>query len=113
MNTFVILFRKTGPAPTDAERRQVGAEVAPWAQALNAAGHELVPHILAAQSARCGEPIADATPVTALLLLKARDLDEAARIAATHPGTRYGFALEVRPWSPPGVAATATSTAAV
>lgn len=105
MQTYVILFRKAGPAPTDAERRQVGAEVAPWAQALNAAGHELVPHILAAESAHCGEPVDAAPPVTALLLLKAHDFDEAARIAATHPGTRYGFALEVRPWASPGAPA--------
>ena len=40
-------------------------------------------------------------PVTALLFLDARDLDEATTIAASHPAKDYNVAMEVRPRSTP------------
>jgi hypothetical protein len=40
-------------------------------------------------------------PVTALLFLDARDLDEATAIAASHPAKDYNVAMEIRSWAPP------------
>jgi hypothetical protein len=114
MQDFVILFRQ-GPrqltAGELAERRQA---VAIWAREQNAAGHCLEPRILApealhpmASADSCADPRADpqaATggwPVTALLFLKAEDIEQAAAVAATHPGGAFGAAIEVRPWAPP------------
>lgn len=70
-------------------------------------GRELVPHILGSESAHRGAQASatdlGAWPVTALLLLQARDLDEAAEVAGSHPAVRYGAHIEVRPWGPPSV----------
>jgi hypothetical protein len=82
MKTFVTIFRQ-GPSPlTDTDKQRRSEETAVWARQQNAAGHKLLPHILAPESARRGPEIsaatqADAWPVTALLFLEARDLSEA------------------------------------
>jgi hypothetical protein len=111
MKTFVILFRQ-GPAPlTDADKQRRTEETAAWARQQNAAGHRLVPHILAPEGVhRARERSAtqaDARLVTALLFLEARDLSEAAQVAESHPALRYGASIEVRPWAPPTTAAPA------
>jgi len=104
MNTFVIIFRQGPRALSEAELKQRAEETSAWAQQHNGAGHQLVPHILAPESVLRGpqDPAAaQAWPVTALLLLQARDLDEAARVAEAHPALRYGAGVEVRAWAPP------------
>ena len=106
MKTFVIIFRQTPPTPTPEERQRVAAEVVAWAQQVNAAGHELDPRILGAEGVVRSEqgaaslPSAD-WPVTALLFLEAHDLEEATRIADSHPALRNRAVVEVRPWNPP------------
>ena len=110
MNTFVIIFRQ-GPrtlTPADIQRR--AQETSVWARRQNDAGHKLNPHILTPERERRGTEIADVTgidawPITALLLLEARDLAEAAKVAGEHPAVNYGANVEVRAWTPPAPAA--------
>lgn len=107
MNTFVILFRQ-GPHPlTDADKTRRQAAISRWAQEQNAAGHKLEPRSLAASLTRPGITVPDAVtgqwPVSALLFLEARDLDEATQVAASHPAKDYNAGMEVRPWAPPAV----------
>ncbi len=104
MNSFVIIFRQGPRTLSEAELKQRSEETSAWARQHNAAGHQLDPHILTPERAQRGpqDPAAaQAWPVTALLFLEARDLDEAARVAEAHPALRYGANVEVRPWAPP------------
>ena len=105
MNTFVIIFRQ-GRVVTDTDRQRSGEETAVWAGQQTVARHKLDPRILAPESVHRGpdrdlsEP-GDVRPITALLFLKATDLDEAVQIAERHPALRYGANVEVRRWAPP------------
>lgn len=107
MPTFVLIFRQPDGPLGAADILQRSRETRPWAQRLNAAGHKLAPHILAAEGqwigpdGGSGAPPAEGGPLTALLFLEARDLEEAVHIARSHPGVRYGASVEVRPWAPP------------
>lgn len=106
MKTFVIIFRQRPPEPTPEERQRTSGDVVAWAQQLNASGHKLQPHILTPESAVRGEEGVVSLPhgewpITALLFLEASDLDEATRIAQSHPALRNRAAVEIRPWNPP------------
>ena len=111
MHPFVIIFRQGPRTLTDTEKRARSAETTIWARRQNDAGHALEPRILAPErvlggtSCQAGaagtQPDADASLVTALLFLEARDLREAAQVAESHPALRYGAAIEVRPWASP------------
>lgn len=107
MKTFVLIFRQATSRPrTDAERQRLAEEMGPWARRQNDAGHKLDPRILAPEKAHRGSQIspdatAEAWPVTALMFLEAHDLSAATAIAESHPGLRYGAAVEVRPWAAP------------
>jgi hypothetical protein len=106
MDTFVIIFRQGPRTLTPADIQQRTQETSVWARRQNDAGHKLKPHILTPARERRGAEIGDvagidAWPVTALLLLEARDLAEAARIAGEHPAIAYGANVEVRTWMPP------------
>lgn len=108
MHPFVIIFRQGPRTLTDAEKRARSAETTIWARRQNDAGHQLEPRILAPErilsgssSAAGTQPDADASLVTALLFLEARDLRDAAQVAESHPALRYGAAIEVRPWASP------------
>lgn len=110
MNTFVILFRRPDPALTDSDRQRLNAETAIWAKSCSVAGHALDPRILSAERATRGLDSAvpaEAQTVSALLFLRADDFAAAVRVAETHPGLRYGFSVEVRPWTSPALAAQA------
>lgn len=106
MKSFVIIFRQRPPEPTPEERQRASGDVVAWAQQLNASGHNLEPHILTPEGAVRGEggvvslPNGE-WPVTALLFLEASDLDEATRIAQSHPALRNRAVVEIRPWNPP------------
>lgn len=104
MNSFVIIFRQ-GREITAEERQRRFEETGAWVRQTNAAGHQLVPHILGPESVRCGPALpagaAEPWPVTAILLLDAHDLAEAVRAAEAHPALRYGANAEVRPWTAP------------
>ena len=106
MKTFVIIFRQGPPAPTPEERQRTAADVVDWAQRINSEGHKLDPRILAPEGTVRGEHgstslNANEWPVTALLFLQAQDLEEATRIAESHPALRNRAVVEVRPWNPP------------
>jgi hypothetical protein len=116
-NTFVIIFRQGPRTLTPADIQLRGQETTVWARRQNEAGHKLNPHILAPARERRGADISDASgieawPITALLLLEARDLDEAARVASEHPALAYGASVEIRAWARPGPAATPNPPAA-
>ena len=103
MSTFVIIFRQVSPL-TDADRQQRAAQTADWARRLQAQGHELVPHMLAPEGPQLGTPLpglAAIPAVTALLFITAHDLEEAARIAQSHPALQYGAHAEVHAWTTP------------
>ena len=108
MNTFVIIFRRRMPALAGDERQRLNDETAAWAK--NHSAHKLDPRILSHDRAFFGPEGAtgrdDDWILSALLFLEAHDLQEAAKIAQSHPGARYGFTAEVRPWARPGAAAT-------
>ncbi len=105
MQTFVIIFRQSPPPPTPEERQRDADKVVEWAQQVNDEGHKLDPRILTPESARRGQKGSASEigewPVTALLFLEARDLDEAAQIAEAHPALRLRASVEVRAWNPP------------
>jgi hypothetical protein len=110
MQHFVIIFRQ-GPHPlTEADKARRQEEVSAWARIQNTAGHKLEPRILAPDVERPGaDKSGDNTagagewPITALLFLEAHDLDEAAKVAESHPANHFGASVEVRRWAPPGV----------
>jgi hypothetical protein len=103
MKTFVIIFRQGPQQLTEADKQRRAQETTAWAKAQNAAGHKLDPRILAPESERRGsaDSASGERPVTALLFLEARDLNEATQVAEAHPALRYGSEVEVRPWGPP------------
>lgn len=105
MKTFVILFRQSPRELTPADLAARQREVSAWAARVNADGHQLEPRILEPATVRpapgpsgAGE---GAWPLTALLFLHAADLDEAARVAASHPAVQFGASVEVRAWQAP------------
>lgn len=115
-NTFVIIFRQGPRTLTQADLQRRAQETSAWARRQNDAGHKLNPHILAPARERRGADFGDASgidawPITALLLLEARDLAEAARVAGEHPAVGYGANVEVRPWAPPTPVAAPTPAA--
>jgi hypothetical protein len=99
--TFVIIFRQGPPVPDDVERQITAEETRPWAQQQNTAGYKLDPCILAPEALHRGTQDSPSWPIGALLFLEARDLEQAAQVAASHPALRHRAAAEVRPWTPP------------
>lgn len=117
MQHFVIVFRQ-GPHPlTDADKARRQREVSVWARIQNDAGHKLEPRILGPEVSRPATHGAQgsgvgtgAWPITALLFLEARDLDQATKIATSHPANDFNASVEVRPWAPPPSAPAAGSS---
>jgi hypothetical protein len=107
MNTFVLIFRQNPIRPlSPSQAQELATEMRPWVQQQSADRHKLVPHILERESKQFGAENATAIPreawlVTALLFIEANDLNDAARVAESHPGLKYGAVVEVRAWSPP------------
>lgn len=102
MKSYVIIFRQ-GPLDSSDEvnaRRQ--REIVAWAAKHQGAGHQLEPRALEIDVRRPGINAPDdasAWPIVALVFLEARDIDEAAAIAADHPARNYNVSTEVRPWT--------------
>lgn len=109
MKTFVVIFRTNSGDLSAAEKQKRAAETAVWAKPLLAAGHHLDPRILSPEAEHRDsrgqehrQALPHEWPITALLYLEAQDLQQAARIAESHPGLRYGTVhLEIRAWSSP------------
>jgi len=115
MKPFVIIFRQGPRTLTDADTQRRAEDTIAWARRHNDAGHKLDPHILAPERALRGPEStavtqADPWPITALLLLEAQDLGEAAHVAESHPALHYGATVEVRPWASPIAAAPPAKT---
>lgn len=113
-NTFVIIFRQGPHALTDEDRKVRAERTGVWARDHNARGHKLNPHILTPEIVRRGAALPSdeaAWPVTALLMLEARDLDEATAIAEAHPAIAYNTSVEIRSWNAPVPAAASTPVA--
>lgn len=109
MNSFVLIFRQGKPV-TEAEKQRRAETVPQWAREQNAAGRSLEPRILGPEKLRRGAELPssgaiDAWPVTALLFIQAKDLDDAAAVAASHPAVQEGLSVEVRPWGAPAAVA--------
>lgn len=108
MKPFTFIFRQGKKLLTQDELKQRAEEVRAWAMIQMKQERKLDPHILGADGFRVapdGEVIA-APPVgegsvIAIVFFEAMNLDEAAAIAKTHPGLRYGSSIEVREWSSP------------
>jgi hypothetical protein len=106
MKPFVIIFRQGPFLLSDADKQHRAEETAIWARRQNEAGHKLDPHILGPESVHHKTRSSagrenDAWPVTAILFLEARDLNQAAQVAESHPALGYGSDVEVRPWASP------------
>lgn len=108
MKHFVIIYRQTPKQFSEEEQKRRADEVRAWALGTNQEGHRLDGRILQ-KDARTLAPASGAStpnngdPVIAISFLDARDLEEAMQVAQTHPGLKYGVAIEVREWEPPPV----------
>src|SRR5882757_1246249 len=108
MKQFIFIFRQGNRLLSPEEQKQRADEVRAWALAQIKEGRKLDPRILGGECYRVTPdggsaptpPISDGS-VIAITFLEARDFSEAVAIAKTHPGPRYGVAVEVREWSPP------------
>lgn len=108
MKPFVIIFRQPQNQLTPADLQARANDMPAWVDAHNRAGHALDPRILEvegrwrAPDGRSGTaPATEEGPLTALLFIEARDIDQAMDIARSHPGFRYGASVEVRGWVTP------------
>jgi hypothetical protein len=106
MSGFVVLFRPTAPPLSEQASDQLRKETDAWANEQNDAGYKLGLHILKSDAVHRGaDAPANGDWVSALLFLEASSLAEATHVAKVHPAGRYGFGLEIRPWTRPGVPA--------
>jgi hypothetical protein len=105
MKHFVILFRQGPLKLNEVIKAHRQAAISLWAREQNSRGYRLEPRSLAPSITRPGIEVTGDEygqwPVTALLFLDARDLDEATAIAASHPAQDYNVAMEVWPMSTP------------
>jgi hypothetical protein len=99
--TFVLIFRKEQRELSDEEQKQRTEEVRGWAMQQIKDGRNLEPRVLGDKSYFLGEGTNVDRRVIAFNFIEAEDFAEAAKIANTHPGLRYGVQIEVRPWTDP------------
>lgn len=112
-NTFVIIFRQGPFEFTDADKQHRTQLTGAWAREHNAKGHKLDPHILTPEIVRRGAPLPNDTtawPVTALLLIEARDIEDATAVAEAHPALGYNANVEIRAWAAPAPITPAPNT---
>jgi hypothetical protein len=108
MKPFVFIFRQGNRILSEQEQKHRADEVRAWALGQIAEGRKLEPHLMGPEYCRVsseGESDrapagADSSPA-AIVFLEAGDFAEATRIAKTHPGIGYGVSIEVRPWTSP------------
>jgi hypothetical protein len=109
MKQFIYIFRQSRKVTLSPEQqKQRTADVRAWAMAQIAEGRKLDPRILGEehyQVTRDDEGVSSSGlnegSVVAVTFLDAVNLSEAAKVAKTHPGPRYGVSVEVREWSSP------------
>jgi hypothetical protein len=102
---FVFIFRKGNRILSEEEQKRRTEEVRAWALQEGKA-HDLEPRVLGDESLYLGDGdknLKGEGTVIALNFIRATDLDEAVKIAKSHPGLRYGVSIEVRPWTDPRV----------
>jgi hypothetical protein len=106
MQQFVFLFRPGTRKLSPEEITRRGEEIRAWATEWTNKGYKFDPRALTQETYRItseGESSApEDKPVSNLLFFEAGSLEEAVKIAKTHPGARYGTEIEVRTWTRPG-----------
>lgn len=104
MQQFVLIFRQGDGGPVSAEEQaRRSAAIRDWARKRTAEGYSFDPRALGKEVYRipaegdgAGERL-----VGNLLFFAAKDLDDAVRVAKSHPGATWGTHIEVRAWSAP------------
>jgi hypothetical protein len=104
MQKFAFIFRQSNVPLDETQQKRRAEEVRRWAIHLRDEGHVLEPHLLGEERYVAQPGTTDVSPqsrqpgdpVVAILILDATSFDEARKIAATHPGLRYGVSIEVR-----------------
>jgi hypothetical protein len=103
---FLLLLyddNSTGPPPSDERIAAIIAEYSAWARGLAAAGHLVSAEKLSDEpSDWLGGTVAtrNGERVGGFFLIRARDLDQARRIAGECPHLKYGGHIELRPIHP-------------
>lgn len=103
-NDFAIVFF-AGAALCEEDAQQMRSETKLWAKTTNAAGRHLQPHMFGDEQCVLGDKAAMGNAPSAVLFLQARDLADAVEVARQHPALRFGYAVQVRPWSNPAATA--------
>jgi hypothetical protein len=103
--SFVLIFRQGRRLLTEEDQKRRTEEVRQWAIRHINDGHGLDPRVLDEESRRLGDEVPTAAHgdghVIALNFIDATNVDDAVRVASTHPGLRYGISVEVRRWRDP------------
>lgn len=101
-HSYVIIFRQGPITLTNADQDRRQKAIVAWATKHHLAGHALDPRGLESDVRHPGIVAPDgangAWPIVALIFLEARDIAEAAAIAANHPAKHYNVSTEVRPY---------------
>jgi len=101
-NSYVIIFRQGPITLTEEEKALRQQAIVAWATKHHHAGHALDPRGLEDDVRRPGvvppEEGNGTWPIVALVFVEARNIDEAAAIAADHPAKHYNVSTEVRPY---------------
>jgi hypothetical protein len=110
MQQFVLIFRQgIAKQLSPEEQNQRSEEIRSWARKWIEEGYSFDPRKLSQDAYRIDPDgnghVAEEKPIINLLFLRAKDFDDAVRIAKTHPGVRYGTLIEVRAWTSPGLPA--------
>jgi len=101
MTQFVLIFHRSAKPLSDADTKTLTERIRPWAIKENQAGHKLDPRILNSESVHIGPDHKTGDGPTALLFIEAADLEDAVRLAKSHPGLDFGVSIDVRPWASP------------
>ena len=107
MKQFAFVFRGGGRELSETEAAQRTKEIGQWARSFMASGSEFDARVFRGDKYHVTQDdsaeITSATeqPVIAINFITANDLEDAVRIAQTHPGLRYGSSIEVSEWFSP------------
>jgi hypothetical protein len=108
MKHYALVFHSTRTL-TPAEQKQRPVDIASWVKQVTDMGITLDSRVLgeteAAFSALGSEAVTSADQgapqLVTIVFFDSVDRDRAEKIAGTHPGPRYGVAVELREWTSP------------
>jgi hypothetical protein len=113
MKHYALVFYPSRTlTPEELKQRQI--EILEWAKNVTSMGVALDPRAFGSPLARWTPPgggVAsgneEAGPAfTNIVFFNSASEEQAMRVAKTHPGLRYGTAIELREWTPPRAVAT-------